>query len=114
MALFPTFQCTAEGCLKEASHTPGTLPLEGAPATHFAGFPPAPPRSTERAREPFYPFLDPIPPSEGGVRKFRARDLIIHGPAHRSANGAAMPTDENNQDGYFFFNHPERGSYSAA
>ena len=22
----------------------------------------------------------------------RARDLIIHGPAHRSANGAAMPT----------------------
>ena len=24
----------------------------------------------------------------------RARDLIIHGPAHRGANGAAMPTDE--------------------
>ena len=23
-----------------------------------------------------------------------ARDLIIHGPAHRGANGAAMPTDE--------------------
>ena len=24
----------------------------------------------------------------------RARDLIIHGPVQRSANGAAMPTDE--------------------
>ena len=24
----------------------------------------------------------------------RARDLIIHDPAHRGANGAAMPTDE--------------------
>ena len=24
----------------------------------------------------------------------RARDLIIHCPAHRGANGAAMPTDE--------------------
>ena len=33
----------------------------------------------------------------------RARDLIIHGPAHRGANGAAMPTDENDQDRHFFF-----------
>jgi len=24
----------------------------------------------------------------------RARGLVIHGPAHRGANGAAMPTDE--------------------
>ena len=40
----------------------------------------------------------------------RARDLITHGPAHRGANGAAMPTDEGDQDGHFFFNHPERGS----
>ena len=39
----------------------------------------------------------------------RAWDLIIHGPAHRGANGAAMPTDEDDQDGLFFFNHPERG-----
>ena len=39
----------------------------------------------------------------------RARDLITHGPAHRGANGAAMPTDEGDQDGHFFFNHPERG-----
>ena len=39
----------------------------------------------------------------------RARDLITHGPAHRGANGAAMPTDEDDQDGHFFFNHPERG-----
>ena len=43
-----------------------------------------------------------------------ARDLIIHGPAHRGANGAAMPTDEDDQDGHFFFNHPEKGGYSAA
>ena len=44
----------------------------------------------------------------------RARDFIIHGPAHRGANGAAMPTDEDDQDGHFFFNHPERGDYPAA
>ena len=44
----------------------------------------------------------------------RARDLINHGPAHRGANGAAMLTDENDQDGHFFFNHPERGGFSAA
>jgi len=44
----------------------------------------------------------------------RARDLIIHGLAHRDANGAAMATDEGDQDGHFFFNHPERGGYSAA
>ena len=42
-----------------------------------------------------------------GVKK----DLIIHG---RGANGAAMPTDENDQDGHFFFNYPEGGGYSAA
>ena len=44
----------------------------------------------------------------------RARDLITHGPAHRGANGAAMPTDEDDQDGHFFLNHPERGDYPAA
>ena len=44
----------------------------------------------------------------------RARDLIIHGSAHRGANGVAMPTDEDDQDGYFFYNHPERGGYFAA
>jgi len=44
----------------------------------------------------------------------RAGNLIIHGPTHRGANGAAMPTDEDDQDGHFFFNLPERGSYSAA
>ena len=32
----------------------------------------------------------------------RARDLIIHGSAHRGANGVAMPTDEDDQDGHFF------------
>jgi len=25
-----------------------------------------------------------------------------------------MPTDEDDQDGHFFDNHPERGAYSAA
>jgi len=41
----------------------------------------------------------------------RARDLVIHGPARRGANGAAMPTDEDDQGGFFFFNHPrERGA----
>ena len=45
----------------------------------------------------------------------RARDLIIiHSPAHRGATGAAVPTDEGDQDGHFFFNHPERGDYPAA
>ena len=44
----------------------------------------------------------------------RARDLIIHGPAHRGANGAAIPSNEDDQDGHFFFNHPERGGNCAA
>jgi len=35
----------------------------------------------------------------------RARDLIIHGPAHRDANGTAIPTDEDDQGSHFFFNH---------
>jgi len=56
------------------------------------------------------PRLGPPPPQP----RPRARDLIIHGPAHRGANGAAMPTDEDDQDGHFFFNNPERGGYSAA
>ena len=44
----------------------------------------------------------------------RARDLIIHDPAYHGANGAAMPTDEDDQDGHFLFSHPERGDYPAA
>ena len=44
----------------------------------------------------------------------RAWGLIIHGPAHRGANGVAMPTDEDDQGDLFFFNHPERGGYFAA
>ena len=44
----------------------------------------------------------------------RARDLIINGSAHRGASGVAMPTDEDDQDGHFFYNHPERGAYFAA
>jgi len=43
----------------------------------------------------------------------RARDIIIYGPAHRGADGVAMPTDEGDQNGNLF-NHPERGGYSAA
>ena len=47
----------------------------------------------------------------GWARLFldRARDLITNDPAHHSANGTTMPTDEDDQDGHFFFNHPERG-----
>ena len=52
--------------------------------------------------------------NENGLFLNRARDLITHGPAHRGANGAAMPTDEDDQNGHFFFNHPERGGYPAA
>ena len=44
----------------------------------------------------------------------RARDLIVHGPAHHGTNGAAMPTDEHDQDGSFFFNHPKREGYFKA
>ena len=44
----------------------------------------------------------------------RAPDLIIHDPAHHGANGAAITTDEDDQDGHFFFNHPERGNCPAA
>jgi len=44
----------------------------------------------------------------------RVKDITIHRPAHRGANGAAMPTDEGDQDGHFFFNQPERRGYSAA
>ena len=43
-----------------------------------------------------------------------SKHLIIHGSAHRGANGVAMPTDEDDQDGHFFYNHPERGAYFAA
>jgi len=44
----------------------------------------------------------------------RARGLIIHGPAHRGANGAAIPTDEDDQDGHFSLYHPERKGYFVA
>ena len=39
--------------------------------------------------------------------------LAFQKPA-RGANGVAMPTDEDDQDGHFFYNHPERGAYFAA
>ena len=38
----------------------------------------------------------------------RTWDLIIHGTAHRGANGAAMPTDKDEHDGNFLFSHLER------
>jgi len=41
-------------------------------------------------------------------------DPLTDDPAHHGANGAAMPTDEDDQDGHFFFNHPERADYPAA
>ena len=33
----------------------------------------------------------------------RAQDLNIHGSTHRGANGAAIPTDEDDQDCLFYF-----------
>ena len=42
------------------------------------------------------------------------RDLIIHGMAHNGANGAAMPTDEDDHDDNFLLNHPDRGGDFAA
>jgi len=42
-----------------------------------------------------------------------ARDLVTHGPAHRGANGAAMPTDEGGQGFHFSFNHPKGASVTA-
>ena len=38
-------------------------------------------------------------------------DLIFYGPAHRGANGAAMPTDEGDPDGHFLTT-PRGGSTS--
>ena len=40
------------------------LPLVS--ATQSAGFPPVPPRPTERARGPFYPLFRSNPPQRGG------------------------------------------------
>ena len=40
----------------------------------------------------------------------RARGLITHGPAHRGVNGAAMPTDEDDQDGHIFSAIPRGGA----
>ena len=45
----------------------------------------------------------------------RTRGLIIHGTARRGANGAAMPTDEDDHDDNFPFNRLEReGDFAAA
>ena len=48
-----------------------------------------------------------------GIDRQRIQKAWGH-TAHRGANGTAMPTDEDDQDGHFFFNHPERGGYFAA
>jgi len=50
----------------------------------------------------------------GPVTSSTAPGIIIHGPAHRGANGAAMSTDEDDQDGHFFFINPRRGLLLAA
>ena len=55
-----------------------------------------------------------LDPNKTKKQVVQSRDLIIHDPAHHGANGAAMSTDEDDQDGDFFFNHPERGDYPAA
>ena len=41
-------------------------------------------------------------------------ELSLDGPYGGVKKGAAMPTDEDDQDGHFFYNHPERGVYFAA
>ena len=38
--------------------------------------------------------------------KISHRKMLL---AHRGANGVAMPKDEDDQDGHFFYNHPEGG-----
>ena len=49
-----------------------------------------------------------------GMHRQRIQKAWGH-TAHRGANGVAMPTDEDDQDGhFFFFNHPERGGCPAA
>ena len=60
-------------------------------------------------RDPFYMYFLIISlcrfcPRGGHLN--RARDLIIHDPAHHGANGAAMPTDEDDQDSHFFLHAP--------
>ena len=57
-----------------------------------------------------------------GMHRQRIQKALGH-TAHRgssstapgtSPHGAAMPSDEDDQDAHFFFDHPERGGYSAA
>ena len=55
-----------------------------------------------------------VTPQLNGGPARRAVKNKDDGPAHHGANGAAMPTDEDDQYGHFFFNHPEREGYSAA
>ena len=50
-----------------------------------------------------------VTPQLNGGPARRAVKNKDDGPAHHGANGAAMPTDEDDQYGHFFFNHPERG-----
>ena len=67
-------------------------------------------RSSRRPARPLWTRLQLARASRGGGDS----GVRHHGPAHRGANGAAMPTDEDDQDGQFFYNHPERGDYPAA
>jgi len=47
-------------------------------------------------------------------RNFARAKSITHAPAHRGANDAAITTDEDDQDGNVFLNHPEREGHFAA
>ena len=69
VGLFPTSPCTAEGCLKERATRQIPFPPWGAPPTHSAGFPPAPPRSTSRAGGAFLSPFRSNPPPLGVGRK---------------------------------------------
>jgi len=52
------------------------------------------------------------PTGERGILKYRVFLRLNY--TCRGANGEAMPTDEDDQDGHHFYNHPERGSYFTA
>ena len=65
-----------------------------------------------------YPYNNDDAKRTKGMYRTRIQKAWGH-TAHRvnvcpKTSVVAMPTDEDDQDGHFFYNHPERGAYSAA
>jgi len=50
----------------------------------------------------------------GFKRPIAAADSAKLAPSVAPPSAPAWPTDEDDQDGHFFFNHPERGDYPDA